>query len=180
MRHHTEVELLELYYLPPGDSMPVMMHVAECDECTARYERLEQKLRRGAQACHARTAAKPDSFWSRQRRGILEAIERGDRPQLSWRRPLLVAAAAILVVALAGVLSNRPGNRSGPEEGAGVVAPPMSANEQAAPTPADDYLPQGLQAMRDPWETDQLKDLHGMVAWESWELESTNAGGGPL
>src|SRR6266487_4432284 len=48
--HFSEADLLETYYLQPGESMPVMMHLAVCDECAAKYERLERKLREAA-AC---------------------------------------------------------------------------------------------------------------------------------
>src|SRR5213082_3253280 len=43
--HYTEADLLETYYLQPGESMPVMMHLAQCSECSVRYEKLERKLR---------------------------------------------------------------------------------------------------------------------------------------
>ena len=44
-KHFSEAELLETYYTQPGESMPVMMHLASCSDCAARYERLERKLR---------------------------------------------------------------------------------------------------------------------------------------
>lgn len=49
--HYTEADLLETYYVEPGASMPVMMHLASCAECAARYDRLERKMREAA-ACH--------------------------------------------------------------------------------------------------------------------------------
>ena len=45
MKHFSEADLLETYYTEPGQSMPVMMHLAECKECAARYARLDRKLR---------------------------------------------------------------------------------------------------------------------------------------
>src|SRR6185295_4942814 len=65
--HYTEADLLETYYTQPGESMPVMMHLAQCSECAARYERLERKLRDAA-SCDVE---RPDTFWSRQRHLIM-------------------------------------------------------------------------------------------------------------
>ena len=48
--HYSEADLLETYYMQPGASMPVMMHLAGCADCAARYERLEKKVR-GLAAC---------------------------------------------------------------------------------------------------------------------------------
>ena len=45
MKHYSEADLLETYYTQPGESMPVMMHLAGCHDCAARYQRLAQKLR---------------------------------------------------------------------------------------------------------------------------------------
>ena len=49
--HFSEADLLETYYTRPGESMPVMMHLANCSECAERYERLDKKMREAA-ACH--------------------------------------------------------------------------------------------------------------------------------
>ena len=62
--HYSEADLLETYYMQPGASMPVMMHLADCADCAARYERLEQKVRGLAACAHDE---KPDTFWARQR-----------------------------------------------------------------------------------------------------------------
>ena len=48
IKHYSEAELLETYYMMPEQSAPVMQHLAQCDECIARYNRLEQKLRAAA------------------------------------------------------------------------------------------------------------------------------------
>ena len=58
--HFTEADLLETYYMEPGASMPIMMHLANCAECAARYERLDRKMRE-AGACHAQ-ARKPRAW----------------------------------------------------------------------------------------------------------------------
>src|SRR5438309_11441989 len=69
--HYTEADLLETYYLQPGESMPVMMHLAQCSECSARYEKLERKLREVA-SCDVE---RPETFWSRQRHLIMRGID---------------------------------------------------------------------------------------------------------
>ena len=44
-KHYSEADLLETYYMLPDQSAPVMQHLRRCDDCIARYNRLEQKLR---------------------------------------------------------------------------------------------------------------------------------------
>ena len=142
--HYSEADLLETYYTEPGESMPVMMHLASCTECAARYERLDRKLREAA-ACQTE---RPDAFWARQRHAIMHTIEN--------RRPSRArfAAAAVFVVALAGGIFTitRPG-----------VPPPATVAAQPA---VEEVLP------ADPWESDELQDFGSVVQWESWIDES--------
>ena len=60
IKHYSEAELLETYYMQPAESAPVMLHLASCGDCIARYNRLEAKLRAAA-AC----PTKPVTFWAR-------------------------------------------------------------------------------------------------------------------
>lgn len=69
-RHYNEAELLETYYTQPGESMPVMTHLASCEECASRYQRLERKLREAA-ACAPRRP-----LWSRLRGAIAQKLGR--------------------------------------------------------------------------------------------------------
>src|SRR5260370_20835893 len=100
MKHFNEAELLETYYTQPGESMPVMMHLANCNECAARYERLEQKLRQAA-SCNT---DKPDTFWARQRLQIMRRVNAQQVNAATAARTLRVAAAAILAFFLGGAL----------------------------------------------------------------------------
>src|SRR4029078_13034199 len=96
--HFSEADLLETYYTKPGESMPVMMHLASCEECAARYERLERKLRDAA-ACPTEPA---DGFCSRQRASIMGKVQ-GVHPTRGYAiAPLRVAAAALLAFVLGG------------------------------------------------------------------------------
>jgi predicted anti-sigma-YlaC factor YlaD len=74
VKHYTEADLLETYYTEPGQSLPVMMHLAECTDCAARYERLDQKIRALGACEHA-----PRSFWARGRDAIAGVVAK-------WRR----------------------------------------------------------------------------------------------
>jgi len=69
-RHYTEADLLETYYMQPGEASEIIAHVNGCAECQERYRRLAQKLRETA-AC---PAEKPATFWTRQRMLITRAV----------------------------------------------------------------------------------------------------------
>ena len=146
-QHYSEADLLETYYTQPGESMPVMMHLADCSECASRYENLERKLRALA-ACGREE--KPDTFWARQRHGVMHTIESQNR-RFSVSR--LAAAAALTVIVGAGVFNwNKESEPPAPVSAPTEVTVAVPATEPA-----------------DPWESEQLNDFQSIVAWESWE-----------
>ena len=150
-QHYSEADLLETYYTQPGESLPVMMHLADCEECASRYERLSNKIRGLASCEHD----KPETFWARQRMLILRNVE--NRVDGLRARRSTFAAAAALVLVLGGLVTwNLKQERT-------VVAPaePPVAAVVAEPPAADD-----------PWQSEELKDYQSMVAWESWVEES--------
>jgi alpha-beta hydrolase superfamily lysophospholipase len=156
MKHYSEADLLETYYTQPGESMPVMMHLADCSDCAARYERLERKLRETA-ACHTE---KPATFWTRQRMQIMRRVDAQNAHTATAARTLRVAAAAILSFFLGGALvyeTVKPAHQPAP-----VVKP---VTVQAAPAPAANDI-------HDAWQSDELKDFHNVVEWESWVPEN--------
>jgi hypothetical protein len=75
-RHYTEADLLETWYMKPGESMPVMMHLAECADCAGRWEIVDRKLR-GLRSC-----------------------EHGERPARRRRSLIAIAIAAAIAVAV--------------------------------------------------------------------------------
>jgi hypothetical protein len=150
--HYSEADLLETYYLEPGASMPVMMHLAQCSECAARYERLERKLRDVA-SCET---ARPETFWSRQRHLIMRGIEKRRVETKRVVRTLRIAATAAFAFFLGGAVMYQTLR----------VAPPPPATQVShyhAPAPTT------IKTTDDPWESsDQLSELHSVVQWESW------------
>jgi hypothetical protein len=112
--HYTEADLLETYYMQPGASMPVMMHLARCADCAARYDRLDRKLREAA-VCHSE---KSEASWAMQRAAVMARVGGRRMIERSWR----VAAAAVLAIAIGGgaMLSQR-------EEPAPVPQPVVEA-----------------------------------------------------
>jgi hypothetical protein len=96
-QHYTEADLLETYYTQPGESLPVMLHLADCADCAARYERLDLKIRRLADEPHYTT----EQFWVRQRASIMRKIEVRRRVPLFAR----FAAAAMLALVIGGTIS---------------------------------------------------------------------------
>lgn len=141
--HYTEADLLETYYMQPGASMPVMMHLAKCSECAARYDRLDRKMREAA-ACHSE---KDEGFWAMQRAAVIARVGSRRMVQRSWR----VAAAALLAVAIGG----------------GAM---LYEREQPAPQPvtvaAQPVVVESVPA--DPWQSEELAGFGAVVEWETW------------
>src|SRR3954471_19616458 len=98
-KHYSEAELLETYYMRPDESMPVMQHLRTCDDCIARYNRLEQKLRAAA-AC----PTTPATFWAFQRGSIMHRAAAQRREATRSPRTWRVAAAAVLAFFLGGAV----------------------------------------------------------------------------
>ncbi|HET8798624.1 MAG TPA: hypothetical protein VFO89_13110, partial [Thermoanaerobaculia bacterium] len=159
--HYSEADLLETYYTQPGESMPVMMHLADCADCAARYERLERKVR-GLAACEH--DEKPETFWARQRLTILRRIGQ-QQPQagtFSLARLARVAAAAVLLLVLGGVIAwNRIADVPPP-------APQQPTQTAKAVVPAEPTPGRQTEDSTDPWQSDELKEFGSMVEWESW------------
>lgn len=154
--HFSEADLLETYYTQPGESMPVMMHLAKCSECAARYERLDRKMRE-ASACHIE---KPDTFWSRQRISIQRRITGQRAQKASIARTLRIAAALALAFFLGGAVVYKTVE---PE----ISTPPAPVAMRQSPVAhelkrSDDLL------LHDAWQSEELRDFHSVVQWESW------------
>jgi hypothetical protein len=147
VRHYTEADLLETYYTEPGASMPVMMHLARCSDCAARYERLSRKLR-GLSACET---DKPESFWSRQRASIVDKAT----ARRSGSPAARLAAAAVFVLTAGGIATWRE------------VTPPR-AKPPATAAVQNEISVDDAQLAADPWQSEQLRDFHEVVEWESW------------
>jgi predicted anti-sigma-YlaC factor YlaD len=159
MKHFSEADLLETYYTQPGESMPVMMHLADCSECAARYERLERKLRE-ASVC---TTEKPATFWTGQRLQIMRRVDAHNAHASSARRTLRVAAAAILSFFLGGAVvyeSVKPVHQPVRI----VKTAPVAA--QPAPSASD---------IHDAWQSEELQDFHNVVEWEAWVPDNKTA-----
>jgi hypothetical protein len=145
-QHYSEADLLDTYYTRPGESMPVMMHLAGCAECAVRYERLERKMR-FLTACHHE---RPESFWARQRGSILRRVREQRQPTQFARQFGRLAAAAALVFVLGGTLSWQ------------------FVTQKTPAAPAEIAIVEETSMTSDPWESEELNDLHPIVEWESW------------
>lgn len=157
-QHFSEADLLETYYTAPGESMPVMMHLAGCVDCAARYERLERKMR-GLRECPHEE--KPETFWVRQRMAILRKIDARRERRASLARVTRIAAAAMLVLVLGALVTWErvydPTGRPAVETAAMQTAPSGDATSGKAE-----------DSSVDPWQSDELNEYSSMVAWESW------------
>ena len=158
MKHYSEAELLETYYTQPGESMPVMMHLASCSDCAARYERLEAKLR-GLASCDV--DEKPQTFWTRQRMLIVRGIDARRHHGESLARAWRVAAAAVFAFVLGGTVVYKTVDTPKPPQQQIVI--------QSAQPKAEDPV------VHDAWQSDELRDFHGMVQWETWDDAKTQA-----
>lgn len=156
-KHFSEADLLETYYTQPGESMPVMMHLADCEECAARYERLERKIRGTATTtCHN---DKPETFWTRQRLSILRRVEQQKQQSSTLSQTMRVAAAAVLAFLLGGVAVYRTIDPDVAPPATVTVATTGSTSVTAS---TDTALP------ADPWQSEELDEFQSMVNWESW------------
>ena len=158
-QHFTEADLLETFYMQPGESMPVMMHLADCTECAARYERLDRKLRSLAACAHD---DKPESFWARQRMLVMRKIDAQRARTSSVSRISRIAAAAAFVLVLGGgVVLWDEGSQAHRLTG----SQPLSQTAQTTT-----YEPASLEASEpaSPWQSEELSEFQSVVAWESW------------
>jgi hypothetical protein len=153
--HFSEADLLETYYMEAGQSLEIMLHLADCGECAARYEQLERKLREAA-SCET---GRPETFWTRQRMLIMRRVGES-RQAVSVGRTLRIAAAAALAFILGGVAVYET---AVPHTSAQVR---VQTREPAPAMPAAVTAPDTLA--HDAWQADELKDFHSVVAWESW------------
>jgi predicted anti-sigma-YlaC factor YlaD len=165
MQHYSEADLLETYYTRPGESMPVMMHLADCSECAARYECLERKMQ-GLRACPHEE--RPETFWVRQRMQIMRKIDARRTRTASIARVTRIAAAAMLVLVLGALVTwrtqvDKPSSRQVVETAA------------VQTVPVEDSTTRALDTSSDPWQSDELKDYSSMVAWESWVEEGNKS-----
>jgi predicted anti-sigma-YlaC factor YlaD len=151
MKHFSEAELLETYYMQPSEASAIIEHVNGCNDCQDRYRRLAQKLRDVA-AC---PTDKPDTFWTRQRLMIMRAVDNARAQSQRNMRTARVAAAAFLAFVLGGAVvykSVEPQLKTQPA----IVAPAPVASTDDLKVPAD------------PWQSDELKDFGSVVQWETW------------
>jgi hypothetical protein len=154
MKHYNEADLLETYYTQPGESMPVMLHLASCRDCAARYERLERKLREAA-VCNTE---KPATFWTRQRLQIMRRIDVQNAQANTAARTWRVAAAAVLAFFLGGAVVYETVK---PAQYQPVPVVRVTPSTTVAPAPAANDI-------HDAWQSDELKDFHNVVEWEAW------------
>jgi len=171
MKHFSEADLLETYYPQPGQSMPVMMHLSSCQECAARYERLERKLREAA-VC---STGKVDTFWARQRLSIARRIATVRAQPLHAGRSFGVAAAAALAFFLGGAVVYETVQPQFADAHApvAVAAPPTASNTSAR----TNGTPPSTEPSADPWQSEELRDFHAVVQWESWMAETNKTKG---
>lgn len=165
-QHFTEADLLETFYMQPGESMPVMMHLADCSECAARYERLDRKLRSLTACSHDE---KPESFWARQRMLVMRKIDaQRERASSVSRISRIAAAAAFVLVLGGGVMTWREGSE--PQKLTVLQTQPTQtvALDNSTAGQLDDPI-----TAADPWESDELSEFQSVVAWESW-VEPSN------
>jgi len=158
MKHYSEADLLETYYMQPDEATPIVAHVNDCQECQERYRRLAQKLREMA-AC---PADKPATFWTRQRLMIMRAVDNARQQSRRAVRVGRVAAAVLLAFVLGAAVVYKT-----VEPSLKKVPAVVSQQTAASATSTDD-----LQVPRDPWQSDELKDFGTVVQWESWVADA--------
>lgn len=168
MKHYSEVELLELYYVP-GAATQAYLHVAGCDGCRTTYERLQGKLRTAASSCD-RVDEKPETFWTRQRLAILRDVARAT-PARSVHSRYFAAAAAAILITISGMTWNANMKNSG-----GDLSRIESRSTQLASVTTDSEADISAAAAN-PWDSEQLNEYGSVIEWESWDTPAAPAGG---
>ena len=159
--HFSEADLLETYYMQPGESMPVMMHLASCTECAARYERLERKLREAA-ACHDREAG-----------DVLDAGSGSRSCESVAEQPRAVAASrAGGARRRRGRPRLRPRRRDRVHDRRRRTSVAVASRARRPLQPATGRSKTTAGRADDPWQSEELQDFHAVVQWESWVAES--------
>lgn len=177
MKHYNEVELLERYYIPSPETHEVAVHLAACEPCAQRYERLAAKLQDSACTSTESIDRKPETFWVRQRMSISRKIgEQRGRATDSPMRGRAVAVAAGLSILLASGLLYR-------SEIARWNQPPSAAMVNSPAPEGTSVSTDVLAAISDPddaWDSEELKPFGEVVQWESWMTAPANTSGGTL
>jgi len=168
MKHYSEVELLELYYVP-GAATQAYLHVASCDRCRATYDGLESKLRTAASSCD-RLEEKPESFWTRQRLAIMRDVSRAT-PARGIHSRYLAAAAAAIIITISGVSWNVNQSTSG----ADLTRIESQSAQLASMGDASDT--EVSLAAANPWDSEQLNEFGSVIEWESWVAPAAGNGG---
>jgi hypothetical protein len=170
MTHYGDIDLIDLYYL--GDEAAEMrQHVDACAECAGKYRALSASL--AASAARQRPDM-PESFWARQKHAILRRVAAERRPW--WQKPVMrfsVAAGFALVIAGGWLMVAR--QQTAPLQPHPVVT--QTAAAAVDPQPADSAILGEFDAGADPWASDELEPLRGVVAWESWVVQNGDTGG---
>ena len=153
--HFSEADLLETYYMQPEETAPVMLHLAKCDDCLTRYNRLELKLRQAA-AC----PTKPETFYSRQRLSIMRRIAAHPARVARIGAATRIAAAATLAFVLGGAVVYHQNKLAGTPTADKTPITSSAAVKAVSVEAAHEPI--------NPWESEELKEYHGVVQWESW------------
>jgi hypothetical protein len=127
MRHLTEDTLIQYQFdlLSDGKRQQAAEHLRECADCRQALGALQEKF--GVLDVLGAQEAVSEELLAKTVGGVRQTPSAGWKPALPWR-PLLAAAAAVLVVGVLWV--QRPGEKA--EEASGVVA--MGAKEEVAAT----------------------------------------------
>ena len=184
MSHLDEASLLEKHYLPDAGS-DGDAHLADCAECRTRYEAMGEGIDASVSQHAALVDRKPETFWARQRIAISRRIESGEEipERISWSARSLLAAAAVLVVVVAGTaIIYRNAVEMAPTPGGIEQSPVLASNGELDLYDDDaDELSVALfedAPSHDPWSSEEISDFHQVVEWESWLADDITDFGG--
>lgn len=177
MKHYSEVDLLERYYIPSPEKDEVGSHLDVCQPCAERFRLLTGKIRDSACASVASIDRKPDTFWIRQRMAIGRKIDQQSaRGRTAPRTARMAAVAAMLTVLFGAGLMYRAQMAQ--------WNAPLPATVMSSPAPETPFAPPDvLAAISNPddvWESEELKPFAEAVQWESWMTSPANSPGGTL
>lgn len=160
--HLNDAELVALALLPDDDA-EARIHLAGCQSCTSRMDKVAAEVAKHREDHEASIESRDATFWKRQELAIMRNVAKTGSPAAARRS---FVAAAIIAVAIGGFWFGRTTVQ---ESTPGHSSPAAIASATSSTTPrTPDVVVPAAAVSTDPWDTETLEEFQPVVDWESW------------